>query len=362
MNHYIVRDGKKLRCGYTTGSAATLAVKAAATLLLLGRKEETVSLLTPKGITLDVETIDLSLEEDSARCAIKKDAGDDIDATDGALIYATVKKAEKGIRFFAGTGVGVVTKPGLDQAVGEAAINRVPREMMRKVLEELSNEASYLGGFDVTISVPAGIEIAKKTFNPKLGIEGGISILGTSGIVEPMSLDALRDSMVLEIRMLAREGKKKLLLTPGNYGRDFAKKEGIDLPLVKISNFIGDALDACQEEGIEELLLVGHIGKMIKLAGGNFNTHSHWGDNRVELFVYHSLLCGADNETLKELSSMVMIDEGLRILQEKGLSKQVLSSIGETIEEKLKTWHKLKINLIIFSNVYGELYASKEEV
>lgn len=360
MEHFVVRDGKKLRCGFTTGSAATLAAKAAASLLLLHKRLDQVSLLTPGGMELKVDTLDLDDYEEGARCGIRKDAGDDIDATHGALIYATVKKIPEGLRFVAGQGVGVVTKPGLDQPVGEAAINRVPRKMIRDVLEEIALEASYLGGFEVTISLPEGEEIAKKTFNPKLGIEGGVSILGTSGIVEPMSLDALRDSMVLEIRILAREGVKKLLLTPGNYGRDYAGREGYSLPLIKISNFIGDALDACQEEGIQEVFLLGHLGKMVKLAGGNFNTHSHWGDNRVELFVYHSLLCGADLDTLKKLSQMVMMDDGIAILKEKGLDKEVLSSLGKTIEEKLKAWHALKIKLVIFSNVYGELYASEE--
>lgn len=362
MEQFIVRDGKKLRCGYTTGSAATLAVKAAASLLMLGRKLNHVELLTPKGVLLEVETHDLTLEGDVVGCAVMKDAGDDIDATDKVLIYAYVKKAEKGVTFLAGQGVGTITKPGLDQEVGEAAINSTPRRMIREVLEEISAEAGYLGGYEITISVPKGEEIAKKTFNQKLGIEGGISILGTSGIVEPMSLDALRDSMVLEIRMLAVEGKEQLLLTPGNYGRDFALKEGMDLPIVKISNFIGDALDACQQEGIKEILLVGHLGKMIKLAGGNFNTHSHWGDNRVEILVYHSLLCGASLKVLQQLSEIVMMDEGVRMLEEVGLLPKVMTSLGRSIEEQLKKWESLEIDLVIFSNVYGQLYPIEEEV
>ena len=201
FEHYIYADGRQLRCGYTTGTCAALAASGAVQKLLTGVWPETVSLRTPKGLTVEVPLEHCRMQGDTAQCSVRKDGGDDVDKTTGALIRANVSLSDTpGIRIRGGQGVGRVTKPGLDQPVGEAAINRVPRQMIREAVEAACRTADYDGGAEVTISVPEGETIAQKTFNPQMGIVGGISILGTSGIVEPMSMQAMIDTMALELR------------------------------------------------------------------------------------------------------------------------------------------------------------------
>ena len=196
MKEFVMRDGKKLRLGYTTGSCAAAAAKAAAWMLLSGSKKETIRLLTPKGMELALAVENIHLSPDCVRCAIRKDSGDDPDITRDTLIYAEVRKTETvGIVIDGGQGIGRVTKPGLDQPVGAAAINSVPRRMIQENVEEVCGLFGYTGGLYVMISAPDGETLAKKTFNPRLGIEGGISILGTTGIVEPMSEQALVDAI-----------------------------------------------------------------------------------------------------------------------------------------------------------------------
>ena len=195
---YYIRSGqKKLRCGYTTGTCAALAAAGAARLLLTGAPPETLRLVTPKGVAVEVEPAEWVLENGAARCAVYKDGGDDADVTTGHLVVATVTKTASGIAIDGGKGVGRVTKPGLDQPVGAAAINRVPRQMIAGAVQAVCEDTGYEGGLSVVISVPSGEELARRTFNPSLGIEGGISILGTSGIVEPMSAQAIVDTIAV---------------------------------------------------------------------------------------------------------------------------------------------------------------------
>ena len=219
---------KLLRYGYTTGSCAAGAAKAATLMLCTGRKVDRVPLMTPGGVLLELEVLDPVLDEKSASCAVRKDGGDDPDATSGLLIYARVQRISRGIQIEGGVGVGRVTKPGLDQPVGAAAINHVPRRMIQAAVQEAM--AGEPGGMEVTIYVPRGEEVGRKTFNPHLGIVGGISILGTSGIVEPMSQQALIDTTRVELNMRRALGDTDLLLTVGNYGDDFARyKLGLSL-------------------------------------------------------------------------------------------------------------------------------------
>ena len=225
FEHYLRSGSKALRCGYTTGTCAALAAAGAARLLLLGEKAETLALMTPKGLRVEVAPVFCREEDGGAVCAVQKDAGDDPDVTDGALVCARVERTAQGFEIDGGAGVGRVTKPGLDQPVGAAAINTVPRQMIENAMREVSEAAGYDGGLRAMISVPGGEEIAKKTFNPQLGIEGGISILGSSGIVEPMSERAIIDTTALEIRQAAAGGAKRLLLLPGNYGMDYLTRE-----------------------------------------------------------------------------------------------------------------------------------------
>ena len=357
---YVRCGAKRLRRGYTTGTCAALAAAGAAELLLTGRAPEKLSLLTPGGLRVELRPEGLTMDRESAVCAVRKDAGDDPDVTDGILIAARVSRRERGIKLEAGEGIGRVTKPGLDREVGEAAINSVPRKMIRAALETVCAGAGYGGGLSVTLSVPGGAELAKKTFNPQLGIEGGISILGTSGIVEPMSERALVDTIALEIRQAAASGSDALLLTPGNYGMDYLREHFPalkNIPAAKCSNFIGDAVDIAVTEGLRDVLLVGHVGKLVKLAGGIMNTHSRTADCRRELFCAHAALCGAGRETCRELMEQVSTDGCLAVLEAAGLREAVMESLLPEIQAHLdrRAGGALRIGAILFSNVYGLL-------
>ena len=339
FEHYIRSGNRRLRCGYTTGSCAALAAAGAAELLLTGRAPEKLNLLTPGGLRVETAPVFCRMEGDQAACTVQKDAGDDPDVTDGILIVATVGRTAEGITIDGGEGIGKVTRPGLDRAVGEAAINSVPRRMIFAAMETLCDELNYSGGLKVVISAPEGREIAKKTFNPMLGIEGGISILGTSGIVEPMSEQAIVDTIALEIRQKAASGNRRLILCPGNYGLDFLSREMPELeaiPRVKCSNYIGDALDLAILEGMEEVLLIGNVGKLVKLAGGIMNTHSRMADCRRELFCAHAALCGAERMICESLMQQVTTDGCLEILKNARLCKPVMESLLREIQTVLE--------------------------
>ncbi|MBO5284107.1 MAG: cobalamin biosynthesis protein CbiD, partial [Lachnospiraceae bacterium] len=262
-----------MRYGFTTGSCAAAAAKAAAYMLLTGKKKTQITIETPKGIPYTARILDIVSGEREVSCAVEKDGGDDPDVTTGALIYAKVSLAgDTGgeIRIDGGRGVGRVTEPGLDQPVGNAAINHVPREMITREVGQVCAVTDYQGSLLVEISVPGGERLAEHTFNPRLGIVGGISILGTSGIVEPMSTRAILDTIRVELNQRRAQGFDTVAVSPGNYGLDFMKTAyGYDLDKsVKCSNFIGDTLDMAVELGFRRLLLTGHIGKLIKVAGG----------------------------------------------------------------------------------------------
>ena len=358
---FVFRGGKHLRCGRTTGTCAALAAQGAARLLLTGQAPVSASLITPKGTRIEAPLEDCHMEGSSAFCSVRKDGGDDVDATHGLLITAQVERQdEPGVSIEGGAGVGRVTKPGLDQPVGAAAINRVSRRMIEQEVLSIGDELGYEGGFQVTIHVPGGEEAAKKTFNPQMGIEGGISILGTSGIVEPMSAQALIDTIALEIRQRAAQGHKKIILTPGNYGLDFLRAQGMDrwgVPVVKCSNFIGDALDACAAEQIQGVLLVGHMGKLVKLAGGVMNTHSRSADCRTELFCAHAALRGAGREVCQALADCSTSDACIAVLDRAGLRETVLDSLLSAIQDHLdrRVSGTIHVGAVVFSNQYGLL-------
>ena len=362
MDSFIIKDGKKLRRGYTTGSCAAAAAKAAAIMLLGGETLDSVWLMTPRGIGLTLEVKETERGDGFVSCGIVKDAGDDPDVTNGLTVYARVEKTgvPRGVTIDGGEGVGRVTKPGLDQPVGNAAINSTPRRMIGEALSEVMEDYGYGGGLSVVISAPGGVEIAKKTFNPRLGIVGGISILGTTGIVEPMSDEAVVETIRAELSMRAAAGKKAVLFVPGNYGADFIQNElGLDpLVAVTVSNFIGDAFSLAAESGFRDALLVGHIGKLVKLAGGMFNTHSRWGDCRAEIFAAHAGMCGATAGTVGRIMDSAMTDDMLAILEEAGLRQAVTDSLMKRMDFHLthqKTVGTMRVGAVTFSNVYGVL-------
>ena len=367
MEQFVYKNHKKLRYGYTTGSCAAAASKAAAAMLLSGKEISYVELHTPKGIDLRLEVLDISREDNAVSCAIQKDGGDDPDVTNGILIYAKVSREpadEAQIIIDGGIGVGRVTKPGLEQPVGAAAINKVPRQMIRKNLEAVCEQYHYHGKLSVVISIPSGVELAAKTFNPRLGIVGGISVLGTSGIVEPMSEQALIDTIRVEMRQKLANGMEYLLVVPGNYGIDFLDQYGHGIQLedaVKCSNFVGEALDAAVEFGAKGVLLVGHIGKFIKLAGGIMNTHSHNADARMELLTVHAALLGAPVELLQKMMECVTTDDALKYLKEADLMEPVMERIMEKMEFYVnqRAQHQLELGVITFSNVFGILGQTK---
>lgn len=364
MDKYIVKEGKSLKYGYTTGSCAAAASKGAGYMLLSGKNIENISIITPKGIKLTLHLLDIDKKDNYVSCAVQKDSGDDPDITHKTLIYSKVSLTkEEGITIKGGKGIGLVTKPGLDRPVGDWAINTTPRKMIEENLNEIKQFFDYKGGFCVEISAPEGEVLAKSTFNARLGIVGGISILGTSGIVEPMSEKALMDTTHTELDSLYAQGERTAFLCPGNYGADFAKDSlGLDLnKAVKCSNFIGDAIDYAVYRGFEKVLLVGHAGKIVKIAAGVMNTHSSVADCRQEVFVSHSALCGADTEILNKLMNSTTTDECVEILSDTDIKDKVFESIGNKIHEKLnyRVKNKIPIEYIMFTNKYGILSKSE---
>ena len=361
FEHYIQSAGKLLRCGYTTGTCAALAAAGAAELLLTGKAPAALALTTPKGLRVETEPVFCLLEGTTARSAVEKDGGDDADVTNGIRIEAQVVRTEQpGVRVEGGSGVGRVTRPGLDQPVGAAAINRVPRRMIETQVAAVCRAHQWEGGMQVTICVPDGETLAKKTFNPQLGIEGGISILGTSGIVEPMSVQALIDTVALSLRQVRAQGAQRVVLTPGNYGEDFLRAGSLfqaSVPVVKCSNFIGDALDETASLGFQDVLLVGHAGKLVKLAGGIMNTHSRWADCRTELFCAHAAVCGAPPSLCTALMNAATSDACIALLDEQGLRGPVLESLLKAIQHHLlrRAAGAYRVGAVLFTNAYGLL-------
>lgn len=364
-SHYMIKNNQKLRLGYTTGTCAAAAAKAAAMALLTGENPAFVQLMTPKGIALTLKVVDLRRSADSGKaqdwvsCGIVKDAGDDPDVTDGLTIYARVKKTQKGIQIDGGEGVGRVTRAGLSQPVGAAAINAGPRQMIAQAVTAVAEAIGYGGGFSVEISVPEGKKIAEKTFNPRLGIVGGISILGTSGVVEPMSEQALLATIETEIKQQIACGRRTLLFTLGNYGGDYLAGLA-DFPLkesVKCSNYVGQALDMAVACGAEGVLFVAHIGKFIKVAGGIMQTHSREADSRAEIMAACGLRAGLSREAALAILETLTTDEALQILAREGLLQETMAVVCRKVRFYLdhRCGGQIPVEALIFSNHYGDL-------
>ncbi len=445
-----------MRNGFTTGSCAAAASKAAAWMLFSGQEKKEITIMTPKGIPYTAAIEEIRREKGMVSCAVRKDGGDDPDITTGSLVFSEVRiweetagevpngrigaggpesqlvnitqyerrgktdsedelvdiiytdknaecdlncsvvnitqnegrgktdsedglasseaysgenrltgNANRAARIVidGGTGVGRVTRPGLDQPIGSAAINHVPREMIEKEVREVCELFDFTGTLKITISVPDGIKLAKRTFNPRLGIEGGISILGTSGVVEPMSAQALLDTIKAELSVLSSEGRRICAISPGNYGQDYMKEAyGFDLDAaVKCSNFIGDTCEFVAEYGFTHILMCGHIGKFIKLYGGVFNTHSHEGDCRMELLTSAALRGGADGDCARRILSQISTSAGLTILKEAGLLEKTMEEVLRGVMDTLNRWalERYQVDCIIYENDFGELARSR---
>ncbi len=359
----VIKNNRKLALGYTSGSCAAAAAKAAATMLFSGQTVTSIELPTPKGIILHLEILNASFQKDTAICAVKKNSGDDPDVTNGTLVYARVSFGNTGkeriVTIDGGIGVGRITKPGLEQKIGEAAINKVPRQMITEAVLEMMEEYDYYGEIFVEILIPEGVELAKKTFNPRLGIEGGISVLGTSGIVEPMSEEALIASIRVEMKMHRKNGAKYLVISPGNYGTAYLSQ---NFPIhlekaVKCSNFLGETIDMAVELEYRGILFVSHIGKFIKAAGGIMNTHSRCADARMEILAANALRAGAPLEVLKNVLVSITTEEGLGILKQAGYLETTMKQIMEKIKFYLnnRAYGNLELACLVFSNELGEL-------
>ncbi|WP_072525861.1 cobalt-precorrin-5B (C(1))-methyltransferase CbiD [Clostridium sp. Marseille-P3244] len=363
-----------LRLGYTTGSCAAAAAKASARMLFSGEEIPQVQLTTPAGIRLCLEVEKITRTADFVECGIRKYSGDDPDVTDGLLIFARVERLAEGrveelcfcegqVLIDGGAGVGRVTGPGLEQSVGQAAINPVPRRMIGQEVSQICSRYGYQGRVRVTISIPEGEKTALLTFNPRLGIRGGLSVLGTTGIVEPMSEKALTDTIWLEMKMRKEQGHTYCLAVPGNYGMEFLRDvlHIEEKDAVKCSNYIGEAIDDARILGMKGLLLAGHAGKFVKLAAGVMNTHSRQADCRMEVLASHAAMAGAGRETVCRLMDCVSTAEAFGILKEKQMLVPVMKTVTERIGFHLsqRAGQQLQVGAVVFTPEEGILGKTK---
>lgn len=355
LGSYQLPDGRLLRRGYTTGTCAAAAAKAALWMLLHNQRTPEVLVNTPAGIPLHLQVLDPRVTSEEASCAVKKDAGDDPDITDGVLVYARVEYlSEPGIILEGGKGIGKVTKKGLSLPVGSSAINPAPREQIKLALKELLPPDR---GIKVVISIPQGEQLAKKTLNFTLGIEGGLSVLGTSGIVEPMSEESFKQSLSLQIPVALEEGVPTLVFTPGRRGwRQAVEILGLPPALVlQMSNFVGYMLLTCLRFEVEEVLLCGNIGKLVKVSGGIFDTHSKTADGRREIMAAYAALEGASRETVRDIMDSVTAEGAADILKNQGLRK-VFNRLAEAASCRSQAYVKNQLKVgTIFLNFEGEI-------
>ena len=366
----------ELKSGFTTGTCAAVAAKAATAMLLTGKILEHMNLVTPKGTEADLPLFHVVRKQNQASCGVIKDAGDDPDVTHQAYVFASVEyfedmeqtsdpsycfRGEEGnespIYITAGEGIGWVTRPGLSCPVGYPAINPVPRKMIFEEVWKIRQESGYDGALKIRIWMPEGEKLAEKTFNSKLGIQGGLSILGTTGIVKPMSEDALIATIKLELHMKAVSGLKHVILTPGNYGEAFIK-ESLHLSLedgVTVSNYIKTSCSMAGKEGFDQILFVGHIGKLIKVAGGVENTHSKYGDRRMEI-LWDCAASYIEEKEKERIFKANTMDEAVQILLELERLEPVMADVVLRIQSYVRSWTgNIPVEVVTFSKVFGIL-------
>ena len=246
---------------------------------------------------------------------VVKFSGDDPDVTNGASVFTTVKWIDGNeIIFKGGKGIGIVTRAGLSVPVGEPAINPGPRQLIKNVVREIFGKVV---GLEITISIPAGVELAKKTLNPILGIEGGLSIIGTTGVLRPMSEEAYKKSLAPQIDVASAAGFDTLIFVPGKIGEVAAIKKGLPKSaIVQTSNFVGYMLEAAVERKIKGILFFGHIGKLSKVAAGVFYTHNRIGDARLEAIAAYSAAEGLNCDVVKKILNANTTDEAVSIIAE----------------------------------------------
>ncbi len=337
MDEYLYFRGKKLRYGYTTGSSATAATKAALMYLLDDGKHDIpeVTIKLPSGNSLTINVNSLEKKENSVLASVIKDGGDDPDVTHGLEIYSKVRlRNDSKINIFGGTGVGKVTKKGLPVAPGNSAINPVPLKMIRETVEEILPEGF---GADVEISVPKGEETAKKTLNAKLGIIGGISILGTTGIVKPMSEESWKASLAIELKMaLENAGNGEAIFLFGNRGKQYLSDNFDDntSQAIVISNFVGYMFDRACEFEAKKIYFIGELGKFVKVAGGIFHTHSRVSDAKMEILTANALLVGESTENMKKIMASNTTEEATKYIEK----TEVYNLLAEKAKQKCEEY------------------------
>lgn len=353
LDLYVIKDGKKLRCGYTTGSCATAASKASTIGITKGEIPDYIEINTPAGVVLNLKVENKELTEEYAKCSITKDSGDDPDSTDGIEIFSKVSlRNDDNIVIKGGKGVGTITREGFWGKVGESAINPVPRKM---ILEEAKSVTD--SGLDIEITVPKGEEIAKKTYNSNIGIVDGISIIGTKGIVEPMSEEAFKKSIYIEIDSIKNMGKDEIILYLGNHGEKIYAQINNGISGVKISNFIGDSISYCYNNSFKKVTLVGHIGKLCKLAMGAFNTHSKICDMRMESFIYYLAMKESPKSVIDKVADCITSEEALKVVIESGY-EDIIKDMIVGSELRIKRYLKdedFDIKVVMYSMDLGIL-------
>lgn len=335
--------------GITTGTCAAGAAKAAAIYELTGKIPDYVIIKNLDGLEFKLKTF----RYNNNFFGVQKFSGDDkCDITDGIKILAHVeilRDNNQEIFFTAGEGVGVVTLPGLKIPPGEPAINPVPRKMIELAIREIIP----LNSVKIIISIPGGEEIAQKTFNPRLGIKGGLSILGTSGLVKPMNERALMDSLTLELNMIRALGFDKIYITFANSGEKAARKI-FDIHgknIIQSGNYIGHVLDESARLNFTHAIICGHPGKLLKVAAGSFNTHNKISDGRLESLCTHLALMGASQEIISRIYHSNTTNEAINIISESGYNK-VWHNIAEIIKQKCESRinNKFKVDAYFIDN------------
>lgn len=349
----IWHKGKAYRKGYTTGSCATAAAKVAALMILRQQIIHQISIVTPSGVTLHLNVEEPLIHGNQATAAIRKDGGDDVDATHGMLIYAQVKlRDDTHIAITGGQGVGKVTQKGIGLPVGHSAINKTPLQTIEAAVREVLGPER---GADVLIFAPEGEARAMRTYNGRLGIEGGISIIGTTGIVTPMSEESWKRSLAIELEQKRANGLDKIILVPGNHGERFVTEQlQADANLVvTMSNFVGYMLQEAERLAFRHVVMVGHLGKLIKVAAGIFHTHSHIADGRMETLVTHLALAGAPNEFLQQIYHCPTTEAAMELIAQasyESVYDAIATRVVERVQQMLRYSPKpFTCDVILFS-------------
>ncbi|MCD8123218.1 MAG: cobalt-precorrin-5B (C(1))-methyltransferase CbiD [Clostridiales bacterium] len=362
---------RKLRNGYTTGTCASAAARAAAVFAITGMILREVTLTLPDGMRDRWKTVACTGEDSEVWFGVRKDAGDDPDVTNGVWVYAraeridmdgleTLRRDGSGywleqyplLYLTGGRGIGMVTKDGLSCPAGHYAINPVPRRMILSAVDAICRETDFKGTLKITVAIPEGVGLAAKTFNPKLGIVGGISVLGTTGVVRPMSEEALLETIRLDIHMKAVAGERVALMAPGNYGEGFLR-ERLGVPVgeaVICSNFVAESVRMLAEEGFPDVLYVGHIGKLIKVSAGMRNTHSKYGDGRMEEMA--RLVPLTQCPLQERILACNTTEEAVQAFREAGIAETVLNQAAEHAKAHMETWSdgRLHVEVMTFSS------------